>query len=298
MKNYPNNIETIEGVRQLSKRIGVSRITLTTWIKNYLIHKKGPVISKIVYNNIWSNRTGQFPYGYKVTHDRIKEYVINRNGNLITSETDYLKMRGRPNVKFIEIICSKNHYFSARLDRLLYEGTWCPICSEYKTQRVMRIYMEQIFGVTFRETSFHKAYNLTAKNNRRLRWDGYNGSVKVNNRMFRIAFEYDGIQHDIFPNPYHKNKEEFLKQIKNDRKKDNIALESDKRTTVIRLKAIQGYDFTTTHMFEKEIINQFFQATGILLEFKGYLFDIGTFTLKEKPKNLERFLENGGPGAI
>lgn len=291
IKLYPNNIESIEGLRQLSKKIGISRITLTNWIKKFLINKKGPITSRNMYNKIWSNRTSRFTYGKEVTYDRIKKSVLSQNGTLITSETEFIKMKGRPNAKFIEIICSKKHYFTARLDRLLYKGSWCPQCLEYKTQKVMRLFMEKIFCVLFPETSFHKAYGPLEKTTGRYRWDGYNESVRVNESKFKIAFEYDGIQHDIFPNSYHRTRADFLKQIENDKKKEAIALQPEIRTIVIRLKAINGYDFTSINLFEREIINQFLQATGVNLDYKGYLFDIETFTLKKGGSTLDKFLD-------
>lgn len=44
------------------------------------------------------------------------------------------------------------------------------------------------------------------KTGRRLELDGYNENL-------RIAFEYNGKQHYVFPNSYHKTKEEFEQQV-------------------------------------------------------------------------------------
>ena len=53
-----------------------------------------------------------------------------------------------------------------------------------------------------------------------LELDGYNSEL-------RMAFEYDGEQHVVFPNWFHKKEEEFIKGQENDREKDRLCLEND-----------------------------------------------------------------------
>ncbi len=45
-----------------------------------------------------------------------------------------------------------------------------------------------------------------------LELDGYNEELK-------LAFEYNGIQHYQFPNPFHKTYEEYLSQLDRDKRK-------------------------------------------------------------------------------
>ena len=82
-----------------------------------------------------------------------------------------------------------------------------------------------------------------------MKFDGYNSRVSVKSKIFRIAFEYDGIQHDLWPNPIHKTKEEFKRQQENDSKKINLAIEHN--TIVIKLKAKDGFDFQTIDSFQR-----------------------------------------------
>lgn len=51
------------------------------------------------------------------------------------------------------------------------------------------------------------------KTGRRLELDGYNENL-------RMAFEYNGKQHYVFPNSYHKTEEEFKRQVERDRFKE------------------------------------------------------------------------------
>ena len=53
-------------------------------------------------------------------------------------------------------------------------------------------------------------------------------------KQLKLAFEYDGIQHHVYPNPFHKSKEEFNRQRKRDEMKDRKCKRHG--TTLIRIK--------------------------------------------------------------
>ena len=53
-------------------------------------------------------------------------------------------------------------------------------------------------------------------------------------KQLKLAFEYDGIQHHVYPNPFHKSKEEFNRQRKRDEMKDRKC--KIHGTTLIRIK--------------------------------------------------------------
>ena len=62
-------------------------------------------------------------------------------------------------------------------------------------------------------------------------------------KQLKLAFEYDGIQHHVYPNPFHKSKEEFNRQRKGDEMKDRKCKRHG--TTLIRIKYdvrdLEGY---------------------------------------------------------
>ena len=100
---------------------------------------------------------------------------------------------------------------------------------------VLQAFGEQVFTATaqdeFRGSEaytrqiFEHAFDVEFKK-MRPRWlgglelDGYNSEL-------RMAFEYDGEQHVVFPNWFHKKEEEFIKGQENDREKDRLCLEND-----------------------------------------------------------------------
>jgi hypothetical protein len=62
-----------------------------------------------------------------------------------------------------------------------------------------------------------------------LYFDGYNEEKK-------IAIEYQGIQHTIFPNFFHKNRSEFEKQQENDIKKIKKCIEKEVKLILVPYK--------------------------------------------------------------
>lgn len=82
--------------------------------------------------------------------------------------------------------------------------------------------MEKIFGVKFPQTTLRKAYGFPWYLRGNLRFDGYATYVKVGDQEFRIAFEYDGIQHEEWIPFFHKYHSQFIKAQNNDLFKDNI----------------------------------------------------------------------------
>ena len=150
--------------------------------------------------------------------------------------------------------------------------------------------MEAIFGVEFIEVTFKTAYGLSKEDGGSLKWDGYCVNLLLNGKIYRIAFEYDGIQHDEFPNAWHRTRIQFDRQQQNDQQKNIIAQNTDKKTIIIRLKAKNGYDFSTIDLFEKEILSQFCKETGIRLSYKGYTYDLESNSLILKNGLLDKFL--------
>ena len=99
--------------------------------------------------------------------------------------------------------CNNNHEWKVCVnDRVAY-NTKCPYCNEWKNQEKCREIFEQLFKVKFIKKRFYCFKNLKFKSY--IEFDGYNEELK-------IAFEYQGYQHYVYPNYFQKNKIKFLKQ--------------------------------------------------------------------------------------
>ena len=83
----------------------------------------------------------------------------------------------------------------------------------------------------------------------------HNGKEK----RVKIALEYDGIQHDRFPNFFHRNEKQFCLQIARDRVKKEFATKYN--TILIKIKEIDGFNFEflkrNFNAVRKEILYQF-----------------------------------------
>ncbi|MFX1575032.1 MAG: hypothetical protein ACFFB0_20025 [Promethearchaeota archaeon] len=283
---YPKRINNFDSINGYEKKIGVSKRTITRWIIKSLSHIYGKRRALEIYKEIWSLKQATYK---SITIDRLKTFIENRGAKLLTKENHFNIKEGNQKFKYVEIECKNSHPWRIRVDNLLYQGRWCPICLESKTESIMRMFMEKIFECRFPETPLIKAYNILANEGGRLKFDGFNGHVVINGKIFKIAFEYDGEQHDKYPNAFHKNYEEFLIQRNRDEIKKKIAENHD--TVIIRLKKVNGFDYHNTKSFQKEIIKQFYEAKNIKLKnIKKYIYDSESHSLITKIPPINIFL--------
>jgi len=287
MENYPDNNHLIPSLQELSDMLEVERNTMTDWLKKYYKQKFSPRKGNEIFKNIWTSRQGG--QDVRLDYDYLEQFIRNRGGDLITFRNEFDTMKF-PTQQHIEISCKDGHKFNVQILHLLYHNTWCPTCNERFCQRIMRLYMESIFKVSFPETSLKDAYGLSADSGGKLRWDGYNDRVMINGQVFRVAFEYDGEQHDKWPNAFHRSYRQFEIQQENDQRKHDIANDERFKTVVIKLKKINGFHRTTIYLFQREIMRQFFDQTGIKLPYSSALdYDPFTNCLILRKGPLDRF---------
>jgi thiol-disulfide isomerase/thioredoxin len=145
--------------------------------------------------------------------EELQEYAENKGGKLIS--TEYINARTRMKWK-----CKEGHQWEACWYNIKNAGQWCPECASFKTEYKCKELLEQTFGFEFKKTRFYYANNNKHKY---FEFDGYNEDHK-------IAFEYHGYQHYIFPNFFQKTLEihENAKQRDMDKviyaKENNIKL--------------------------------------------------------------------------
>jgi uncharacterized Zn-finger protein len=140
-------------------------------------------------------------------HANIKE------GKLIS--TEYINTR-----ELLEWECKKGHRWPACWDSVGgKQQTWCPYCQLFKTEQKCREILEQLMNFRFEKKRF-------IYNNNRYEFDGYSKENK-------IAFEYHGYQHYIFPNRWHKTKEIFEVAQKRDGLKEEYCVLNNIKLIII-----------------------------------------------------------------
>jgi hypothetical protein len=104
---------------------------------------------------------------------------------------------------------NSNHKWSAIVNSRV-RGTGCPYCHVYYHEMMCRKIVSKMLG---KEFGRYSCFGLKNRYGKRLYLDCYNEELKIN-------IEYDGKQHYIFPNCFHRTKDAFIRQKSNDHDKD------------------------------------------------------------------------------
>jgi hypothetical protein len=147
--------------------------------------------------------------------DKLQQFAKNKNGLLLSKK--YKNSRTS-----VEWQCEKNHIWSACWNNIK-KGSWCSICSAFKKEIECKELLEKKVNVIFIKKRF---YHDSKFKHKYLEFDGYNEEKKV-------AFEYQGYQHYIFPNFWHKTKEEFEAGQKRDELKRQYCIENNIKLIII-----------------------------------------------------------------
>lgn len=107
--------------------------------------------------------------------------------------------------------------WSAMPDSVINQGTWCPKCAKGISERICRKFFETIFNTKF---PIEKKFTWLINNDgNQMHLDGYN-------KKLSLAFEYNGIQHYQYKSYFYKNKEEFEKRTRDDKRKKKLCKEN------------------------------------------------------------------------
>jgi hypothetical protein len=135
-------------------------------------------------------------------------------------------------------ICRKSkHKWEATINaRNKQEATGCPLCNMYKSEECCTELFEEIFQQPFIKT---KSLNWLKP----LELDGYC-------EIFKVAFEYQGVQHRVWTPYFHKTEQEFFDQQARDKKKQMLCKENG----VILFEISDEYKYTERDKMREYII--------------------------------------------
>lgn len=150
------------------------------------------------------------------TIQEIKEFAKSKGGECLSSS---YKNRSTK----LEWKCAIGHAWSAPAYGVVYEGTWCPICSSKISERICRTIFEQVF-----ECQFPSVWPNWLKNDRgnKMQLDGYCEKLK-------IAFEFQGPQHYKANSLMIPNAEILTQRLTDDRLKEKLCL--DRGIVLVRI---------------------------------------------------------------
>ena len=136
----------------------------------------------------------------KPTLSQLQQVAINKGGKLLSS-----KYVNSNTLYFWE--CKKGHNWSTSANNIKNNNTWCPECSRFKTESLCKTLLENKLGISLPKKRVY------LDNSKWYEFDGYNKEHKV-------AFEYHGYQHYVYPNFFCKTEEQFLSQQRRDKEKN------------------------------------------------------------------------------
>jgi hypothetical protein len=181
----------------------------------------------------------------------IKEFVARISGKCITKT--YVN-----NESLLEFECSEGHKFKKSWSAVKNSLRWCPHCSSNKLigETLARQILEHLLGIKFPSVFLKKMEGLQL--------DGYNEESK-------IAFEYQGYQHNNPNSHFHINSNRFDEQIKRDTLKKELCIKNE-------IKLLEIIEFNTIRagrieLFVKQIKNVLksneikFNDTPFILDF-------------------------------
>ena len=224
------------------------KITIPTKTKVDVKCKNGH-IWKTTYDRIKSNHWCPECKGLKsLDYKIIKRFIESKGGILNTSREQFETLRTsestRPSITRLNVQCQKGHIWSTTYDRLNNQKSWCPKCADGKYEKICRWYLNKILSyITSERIEFIKVQiknvmklptNIPKKFSEisfeKMHFDGFS-TIHINRKVFKIAFEYNGPQHYIFPNHIYKDtskgKKRFLRQQLVDEFKKWLAKEVD-----------------------------------------------------------------------
>ena len=163
------------------------------------------------WKNSWADiRKGQWcPYCAKKAKPSIivlQQHANQLGGCLISTEY-------KNNNDKLTWQCKKGHSWSASWNHIQ-QGCWCPKCFN-KTEELCRISIENHFEISFKKTRFYYAKPKKIF----FEFDGYNEDYK-------IAFEYHGYQHYVYPNRWHHTEGQFKLAQLRDKAKERYCLDN------------------------------------------------------------------------
>ncbi len=266
---------------QVCKELGkLKGFELLTSVKefNTLMKNRATVPSKVklrwccsfghkwnaVYNNIKHMDTG-CPYCYgnlPISYQNCIKLAKLRGYEILTSDKEFkslIKQRITvPSKVKIKWKCEKHHEWCAKYNDIQ-QGKGCPECAEGRYEEICRWYFEKIFKQKFHKIKLSK---LITYYNGQMHLDGF-AIVKIAENQINLAFEFNGIQHDEFPNFFHKTFQDFLERGKYDQEKKDLC----ENNGIMLIIFPQKIDMKMNHpeIIQGYIINEFIRKTDYRL---------------------------------
>lgn len=192
-----------------------------------------------------------------------------------------------PSLLPIKVKCGKCKLQFNSKPEYLARNKWCPNCASGEYEQINRWYLIKIFKyslnlkVDFSKTMLYKViktYNKSSYSTKEKKiienlitpgkgaghFDGYE-EIEINGKIFKVAFEYNGPQHKIFPNHVHKSKAQYNYYLQVDLIKRKLSSENN----IIILEFDYDVDEEMVHpdKIQNHLINEITNKININFDF-------------------------------
>ena len=114
--------------------------------------------------------------------------------------------------------CKENHTWLAIFKSVKHGNTWCPYCPKSRSEKLCREILQEYTGLSFTSIRPNLLKNDVSGHN--LELDGFCEDL-------RLAFEYQGKQHDEYIPFFHRKEGDFERQQDRDKLKLDLCKKHD-----------------------------------------------------------------------
>jgi hypothetical protein len=176
--------------------------------------------------------------------DKLEEWIKTLKGNLVSNKEDIINSRKKFNEIIIKVECNKKHIWCHTIEAFR-KKTWCPKC-KFKSESACRDIFEELFQTPFIKRRLECMEYLEL--------DGFC-------EKYRIAFEYNGLQHEQYIEHFHRNGiQDFFRQQERDRVKNELCKKND----IVLINIPSRYTYTDLKKL-KEFIVEELENNGIIV---------------------------------
>ena len=169
-----------------------------SWLANFKSVKHG---------NTWCAVCAQ----NKLTLKECQDLAISRGGKCLS--TKYINAHIS-----MEWKCKENHTWLAIFKSVKHGNTWCPYCPKSRSEKLCREILQEYTGLSFTSIRPNLLKNDVSGHN--LELDGFCEDL-------RLAFEYQGKQHDEYIPFFHRKEGDFERQQERDKLKLDLCKKHD-----------------------------------------------------------------------
>ena len=206
-------------------------------LQQHAITKSGKLLTKLYINNstlmewqcsnghtwfaCWKSIKNQKSWCQKCSGlskpniKELKDYAISKQGKLLS--TTYIN-----SWTYMEWECSQGHIWKIPWDNIK-QGSWCLKCRTLKTEKRVHQLLEQKLNIHFTKKRIY--YDIT-NSKKFYELDGYNEENK-------IAFEYNGEQHYIYPHHWHRTEQQFIDLQSRDKNKAAYCIDNGIKLIIV-----------------------------------------------------------------